>query len=328
MTRGGTIATVGLVAALGATAAPAGADNGRLADFGLGLSSTSPGSPTGVSVHVLLHRENDPEAKPSPLRSAVIELPEGLRFDTSTLPECTASDAELRTLGPDACPAETKLTVGTFSAITGFGPPADPVEAEDHVFNGHNQIIEVIAANGAPVSPGFDRLTIDGSRLTAHPPVAPGGPPEGESSVRSLDFEVPVRTASGKSLITTPPSCPDGGQWVSNASFGFADGTSDTVASATPCKRAKGGRPRIRLTVHPRTLRAGEPARLRFRVRSSAARCRSGVTVLLRGVTARTDSHGRATLTTGFHAPGPRRARATKPGCGPAHATVTVVRRP
>ncbi|MEA2448366.1 MAG: hypothetical protein QOG63_298, partial [Thermoleophilaceae bacterium] len=102
-------------------------ESGRLADFGLALSSRSPATPTGMAVHVFLRAANDPDAKPPPLRSAVIRLPDGLRFDTSAVPECTASDQELSARGSDACPPETQLTVGTFSAITGFGPPADPL---------------------------------------------------------------------------------------------------------------------------------------------------------------------------------------------------------
>jgi hypothetical protein len=312
---------------LACAAAPAGADSGRLADFGLALSSTAPGSPTGMTVHVLLRAEGDPEAKPSPLRAAVIRLPDGLRFDTGALPECTASDDEIRALGPDACPPETKLTVGEFSAITGFGPPVDPLMGDDHVFNGHNEIIEIISARGSSASPGFDRLTIEGTTLTAHPPMAPGGPPDGESAVRSIDFAIPVRSEAGRSLITTPPACPAGGEWVSRATFGFADGNAETVGSATPCTRPAGqARPRLRVTVRPRRIPAEKHVRLRFRVRSGAARCVSGATVLLRGVTARTDSRGRATLATLFHQPGRRLARVTKPGCGPAHAAVRVVR--
>jgi hypothetical protein len=228
-----------VIAAAGgvAAAAPASADTGRLADFDLAFTTPSLAAPTGMKTHVLLHRANDPNAKPAPLRSAVIHAPAGIRFDTTALPQCKASDDELRLLGSDACPHETELTVGSFSAMTGFGPPVDPLAGDDHVFNGPGQLIEVITAPGASASPAFDRLTISGSTLTAHPPVAPGGPPEGESSVRSIDFAIPVRAAGGKSLITTPGACPSAGFWSATATFGFADGTKDTVGSSTPCDR-------------------------------------------------------------------------------------------
>ena len=225
-----------LIASLaGAAAQPAAGESGRLADFSLRLTNSSPASPTGLGVHVLFHRADDPDAKPSPLRSAVVQAPSGTRFDTEAVPQCTASDQEIAVLGPNACPADSELTVGSFSAMTGFGPPVDPLTGDDHVYNGPGQLIEIITAPGTPLSPAVDRLTISGSTLTAHPPKAPGGPPEGETSVRSIDFLIPVHSSGARSLITTPAKCLGGGEWTSSATFGFADGSSDTVASRTPC---------------------------------------------------------------------------------------------
>jgi hypothetical protein len=233
----GRIGALGAVVltALAAGAAPASGDSGRLADFSLGLTSRTPGAPTGMNIRVFLHRAGDRDAKPSPLRSAVVHAPSGLRFDTGAVPRCRASDQQIALLGPNACPADSELTVGSFSAMTGFGPPVDPLAGDNHVFNGPNQLIEIITAPGTPLSPAFDRLTISGSTLTAHPPKAPGGPPEGETSVRSIEARIPVRATARRSLITSPPKCTASGEWTSTASFGFADGTSDTVSSKTPC---------------------------------------------------------------------------------------------
>ena len=221
-----------LLAGLLLAAAPASADKGKLADFDAAFTTGAVSTAAGMKVHVLLHREKDADAKPSPLRSAVIHLPMGTRIDTTAVPQCKASDEELKLRGSDACPPETELTVGEFSAMTGFGPPLDPLAGDDHVFNGPDQLIEVITAPGASASPAFDRLKIEGSTLTAHPPVAPGGPPEGETSVRSIDFSIPVRGG----YITTSPFCT--GTWTASATFGFADGSSDTVKSASPCQNS------------------------------------------------------------------------------------------
>src|SRR6266849_4911065 len=125
-----------VIAVLGCLAAPAAAEPGRLADFALGLTSRAAGSPTGVKVHVLFHQAGDPNAKPPALRSAVIQAPVGMRFDSGSVTECTASDAEIQVLGSEACPAESQLTVGSFSAMTGFGRPIDPLTGDNHVFNG------------------------------------------------------------------------------------------------------------------------------------------------------------------------------------------------
>jgi hypothetical protein len=316
------VTAIALLAWLGCATGPASGASGRLVEFGGGPTSGSPGTPTGMSAHVFFRREGDPNAKPPPLDSAVIRLPRGLRFDTSVVEECRASDDEIRALGSNACPDGSRLTIGSFSAISGFGPPFDPFEGDNHVFNGPKQLIEIITVKGGSASPGFDRLSIKGSTLTAHPPAAPGGPPEGRSSVRSIDFEIPVRTAGRRSLITSPPDCPPGGRWTTRGTFGFADGSTDTVTSQTPCRQ-----PRLRLAVRPRRVRAGRWVRLRLRVRSSAKRCIAGARIRLGGRTVRTDRRGRATLSIRFARSGVRRARATSSACRPANARVRVLAR-
>jgi hypothetical protein len=319
-------AAAAVVVCLAWWATPAAAESGRLADFSIGLPSQAPASPTGISVHVQFHRENDPDAKPSPIRTAVIALPSGLRFDNSAVPQCTASDDEIRARGPDACPKETELTVGTLVGMTGFGPPVDPITGDNHVFNGPSQLIEIISASGSSASPAFDRLMIDGSTLTAHPPVTPGGPPDGETAVRSIDFTVPVRSAGGKSLVTTPPVCPTGERWTSTGTFGFADGSSDTVVSLTPCTRhVVAKRPALRLSVRPRHVRVGRLVRLRLTVGADAPGCIAAASVRVPGRTVRVDQRGGAVVAIRFHRPGLRRARATSPGCRPAVARFRVL---
>jgi hypothetical protein len=317
------LAATVLIAGLCSPAAPAGAELGRLADFTFRLASRSPDAPSGLLTRVFLHREHDRNAKPSPLRSAVIRGPAGLRFDTSAVTECTASDEEIRALGSEACPAESELAVGPFTAISGFGPPADPFEADNHVFNGPDQLIEIITQKGGSASPAHDRLTIEGSTLTAHPPKAVGGPPEGEMAVRSLEFKIPVRVAGGRSLIRTPPSCPSPGRWTTTATFAFADGTEDSVSSRTPCRRTPG----LRLRVHPRRVLAGRRVRLHFRLSSGSRKCTSRAIVRVGGRTIRANRRGRAVLVTTFGRPGTRRARAAKRGCRPASAPISVVAR-
>ncbi|MFL5887134.1 MAG: hypothetical protein ACJ77M_18850 [Thermoleophilaceae bacterium] len=264
------------LAAIASAALPAAATASGAADFALGLTTRSPASPTGNAVHVFLRRADDPNAKPPALRSAMIHLPDGLRFDTTAVPQCTASDAEIQLLGTNACPSDSELTVGSFSAITGFGPPIDPLKGDDHVFNGRNEFIEIITAPGTPISPVVDHLTISGSTLTAHPPAAPGGPPDGQGAVRSLDFKVPARTAGSKSLITTPPECPTSKLWTTTATFGFADGSTSTVASTTQCERATGQPQPVPHTERQAGPRSPEHARRRagHRRRVRAARPR------------------------------------------------------
>src|SRR5438067_2195290 len=100
------------------------------AEFSARFTSRAAGSPTGLIVHAVFRTANDPSAKPPPLRSAVVRGPDGLKFDTGALAQCSASDSELRVLGSEACPANTQLTVGTLTGDTGFGPPLDPLTGD------------------------------------------------------------------------------------------------------------------------------------------------------------------------------------------------------
>jgi hypothetical protein len=170
-------------------------------------------------------------------------------------------------------------------------------------------------------------LTIEGSTLTAHPPRAPGGPPEGEGSVRSLEFRIPARTAGGKSLITTPPRCPANGQWTTRSTYSFGDGSTYTSEAKLPCANAgQGERPRLRLAVRPRRPRAGRRVRMRFRVSSRARRCIRGATVRVGRHRIRTNNRGRAAMTLRFRRRGIRRARAKKAGCRATSTRIRVVR--
>jgi hypothetical protein len=228
------------VAAAVAPAAPAVAQR---TEFSAQLTTARAHAPSGLKVHLRFHGPGG--GKPSPLRSAVIRGPRGLRFDTGALPRCEASDAQLQALGSQACPAESKLALGAFTAFTGFGPPVDPLAGDLHVFNGPDQIIEVITVPGTPASPAFDRLTIQGATLSAHPPMAPGGPPDGQSSVGSIDWATGPVVHDGRSLVTTPPRCRHGA-WRITGTFGFADGTKDAVTSRSPCRARAGSRARRR----------------------------------------------------------------------------------
>jgi hypothetical protein len=319
----------GLLTAIGLGPASATAEAAGQVDGRFVLTTRAPAAPTGLHVRAFFRRAGDPNGKPPPLRSAVIHGPAGLRFDTTTLRQCTASDPEIQARGADACPRASRLTIGSFAGITGFGPPLDPVLGDDHVFNGPRQLIEVITGQGRPAQTiVVDRLTINGSTLTAHPPRAPGGPPEGEGSVRSLEFRIPVRTAVGKSLITTPPACPSVGHWTTTATYSFGDGSTYTTVGKLPCAGpGRGDQRRLRLAVRPRRVRAGRRVRLRFRVRSNAPICVLGAKVRIGRHRVNVNRRGRATMRLRFRRRGIRRARVSKAGCRRATARIRVLPR-
>lgn len=265
--RGKWIFGVVLTTCLLAPAAGASAAGAHLVDFGVGLTTGAPGAATGLRLHVAFRAPGDANAKPSPIRAVVLHLPDGLRFNNAAVAQCTASDAELHALGTAACPAASQIALGSFSAITGFGPPIDPFLADNHVFNSPHQLIELITLRGTGISPGFDRLTINHSTLTAHPPSTPGGPPDGETATRSIDFNIPALRSPSGALITTPPTCPPSRTWVSTGTFTFANGAKARVTSTTRCDRAKRtAAPHRRRTGHGRRSARGpsHTARPRF----------------------------------------------------------------
>ena len=89
---------------------------------------------------------------------------------------------------------------------------------------------------------------------------------------------------------------------------------------------------RLRLTVSPRSVRAGQRVRFRFRVTAASARSRAARTIAVAGATvrfaghrARTDRYGQAVIVAALPRPGHYRATASTPATRSTTATVTSV---
>jgi hypothetical protein len=310
------------LAAIAAAAAGGGASatTGSRADFELGFSTRAAAAATDVRLHLVYKAAGDPDAKPSPIRKVVVAAPEGTTFHVDAVPVCGASDEQLRAEGSGACPAGSRVGGGKLTAITGVGPPADPVHADIALFNAGDSLLEVVTAEGTDRVLGTDRLAIHGSTLTGNPPSTPGGPPDGETAIRQIDFT--VERASG--FVTTPGGC--SGVWTSTGTFGFADGAEETLRSTAACDKPGGGggdgggggaHPRgARLALSPRHARTGRPTRFVARVAGAPASCTRGVTVRVGGRRVRTGARGRARLTVTVRRAGAHRATAKKRGCG------------
>ena len=226
-------AIAGSVLALGAvaTALAGQTDKGR---FHLGIAAKQPDAATALRFRILYGNPEDRATKPTPVTGAVFYLPPGLRIDTAAVPQCDAEEAEIRALGRGACPAGSQVGEGRLIARTGF-PGADRVRTDVVVFNGAGELIEIVFVEGTNTVAGFDRITIDGNVLTAHPPETPGGPPDGRTAVQKIFLELPERIGSGGvPYVTTPPVCRRG-SWRSSAAYEFADGSETTVPSRTRC---------------------------------------------------------------------------------------------
>jgi hypothetical protein len=301
---------VGIAVLALALATSAHGETGRRADFGMRLLTTTPGASSGVAFHVRFKAPDDPNGKPSPIKSVVIAGPSGVRYDNRAAPTCTATDAELQAEGPSACAAGSQVGQGTYTAITGFGPPADPFVGDDLVFNAPGGLIELITIKGTDRTAGFDRLTIAGSTLTAHPPDTPGGPPDGKTATRQIDFTIPARRAGGAALVTTPARCPASHAWSARGTFGFADGATETVVAHMPCRP-----PRARLTVVPGHARTDERTRFRFGLSRGQRACLGEAALTFAGRRVRIDRAGRASMAVSFRRPGRRWARVHGRGC-------------
>src|SRR4051812_4855112 len=232
-----------------------------------------------------------------------------------------------------ACPPDSRLGAGTLTAMTGFGSPFDPVHSRLDLFRTHEGLIEVVTEPSTGAYLGSDRLTISGSRLTAHPPRTPGGPPDGETAVREIDWRV-----DRAGYVVAPPGCPASGEWVARATFTF-DGAGETDTTTTPCEpggtaattapapapgpsapRSRGLLPA--LLVAPARVRARHTVRLVVQLAASS-RCRRGALVRVAGRRARTDARGRAVLRVRLRRAGRYRVLAGRASCPRRSATIT-----
>ena len=230
------------------------------------FTTETPGAPTGRVYSIDYFDPADRAGgKPHAFSHLRVELPEGARFDTSALPHCKASDAELIASGPPACPAETK--VGTDETVIDTGSPGAGryMTVDFSFFNDDRELILVatVRENGVRV---VVRGQIGERTLDIENPFIPGTPPEG-TAARSQRGRFEPRS----SYITTPPTCPASGHWVHRITWTYRDGVQQSAESRSPCRRAADGdAPAIRWFGVPRAC-ASKPFRAHFRVADASA---------------------------------------------------------
>ena len=213
-------------------ASPAAGGSRPRADFAMDFSAKRPNAATAIHLKIL-YKGPDPRAKPSPIRKIVLQAPKGTRFDSKALPRCYASDEELRAYGDAACPAASRLGSGTLTAMTGLPGPAGTVVTDVTIYNTATGNVELVkeASSGKPVA--TDRFRIQGRTWTANPPSTPGGPPDGRTAVRRIDFTYAPKAR----WAITPRGCPPSRSWRSGGAFTYADGVTARVPDRTPCRR-------------------------------------------------------------------------------------------
>jgi hypothetical protein len=230
--HGSVRATALAVTGLALLAGPAAGGSRPRGDFAMDFSAKRPNA--GTAIHLkILYKGPDPRAKPSPIRKIVLRAPRGTRFDSKALPRCHASDEELRAYSDEACPAASRLGSGTLTAMTGLPGPAGTVSTNVTIYNTPTGFVELVkeASSGKPVA--TDRFRIEGRTWTANPPSTPGGPPDGQTAVRKIDFTYAPKAR----WAITPRGCPRSRRWRSSGTFTYADGVKVIVPDRTPCRR-------------------------------------------------------------------------------------------
>src|SRR2546423_4520029 len=90
------------------------------------FTATKPGAATGNSFHFEFKNPENPAQKPHTVNRIVVHSPAGTTYDFGVVPQCTASDAELQTMGDSACPADSKVGSGLAVSDTGSCRPLPP----------------------------------------------------------------------------------------------------------------------------------------------------------------------------------------------------------
>ena len=279
------------------------------------FTTDRPGAATGRVYAIDYLRPSGPDSKPHAFSHLRVELADGARFDTTAIPQCRATDAQLIAMGPSACPAETRVGTDETLVDTGFAGPGRHFTTDFTFFNNQDELVllATVRENGARA---VVRGRIGPNTLDIENPMIPGTPPDGAAAVSQRGRFEPrssVRDGRPASYITTPPTCPPSGFWVNRIVYTYRDGVKQTAASRSPCRpvdepAADAAPPAIRAFGIPRgCARRGFRAHVRV---ADASRLRS-VAVSLDGRRLGTSPHKRvgvnvpvARLRAGRHAIG------------------------
>jgi hypothetical protein len=221
--------------------------------FKLTFTTKTAGASAGIKALV---EGNDPantagNGQPKAARQVDIKLPAGTAVNTKGAVECKKSNDEIfQAGGKPACP---KSVVGAGSAKVKLPfPGSGDINATVTAFNGRKQLILYVNPQGAqPVilrSKWTGKLTNGPTLKTPVPPnCLPPATNQGgqckkqdgsagqEAILSHLDLTT-VRKKRGKAvLIRTPKKCK--GTWLSKVTFHYADGTTETVKSLSPCRK-------------------------------------------------------------------------------------------
>jgi hypothetical protein len=233
--RGASLAAA--VAALaGALAAPmtAGAAESHM-QVQLRLTSPKPNTPTGAVLN--LTRPDEADGKPKTETRGVFRLPAGTVINQDAVPPCTKDDLTWQVEGTAACP-DSYLGNGYVTLVSGLGPPVDPFDVDQHWYYAPGELVALYTKHGTtyPILE-VGHAQIDGATISADLDLPPGYPPGTKTSPKDTDLTIQPYVGPRGTFITTPPTCPSSGKWITTVTLSYEDGTDETVSDAMPCER-------------------------------------------------------------------------------------------
>jgi hypothetical protein len=262
-----TIASVIAMAVLGTSAAAVSEPPRQT--YSERFTTDVPGHSTGRMYAIDFFNPDDPEAKPHSFSHLHVELADGARFDTTALPQCTASDAELMAAGESACPDGSGVAKDETVIDTGIPGPGRLVTTDIVFFNNQDELVLIATTRdtGARV---VLRAQVGENTIDLETPMLPGTPPDG-GAAKSQRGQWEARPG----FLTTPPTCPKSGFWTNRLTWTYRDGVEQTAESRSPCRRSPkpdNRAPRIRAAGVPRSCTVRR-FRARFRI-ADASRLR------------------------------------------------------
>jgi hypothetical protein len=228
---------LGLLVAGAVAGLPATALADPRVDYKQTFSTAVPGASAGAATKLLYKHPDDADAKPIAVRREVFIFPRGTRWGDAAVPDCTASEQELETMGETACPANTRLGAGRGTFMIGF-PAAGETAMEFDIFDSTGTTFLVLGGpkDGPPLREAT-RGRRRGRVVTVDVPRPLGGAPDGESVLRRVHQIIEPHLLGGRAAMRTPRVCPASGVWTFRARFIFADGVVERKVHRMRCRR-------------------------------------------------------------------------------------------
>lgn len=196
--------------------------------------SRAPSAASGLETSVTWTDPGELGGKPPAIQRIALQFASGTTFDTSALPACAASDDALKRDGAAACPAGSKLGTGSTEGVL---VPGVPFATKVTLFNAKEQIIVLVTYLGITITEFRDAVKRD--EIDVNPALPPG------VALQKLHIQIDSHTsgtgAQQKAWMRTPPTCPVGGAWTTIGHFTFADGSTQTRESRSPCTATPAG---------------------------------------------------------------------------------------